>query len=442
MSNLVKSSTAPLAPATTLRDVAQACDVDFPLASGDPRWQDFSSARGDHATEMLARDFEWRAPGSFVHAAFMGHRGAGKSTEIRRLLDRLGRTYEPVYIEATMEMHPLHIEVEDLLLTVAHTVVDAMRSRGTPLRDDLLRGVEKWFAEAVQTTDWAKGFNAEAAAGAEGKIGLPFVGSLFGSAKALFKYDSKYRTEVREVLRKYPVTLLASVNELLDEANKALGGRSLLVVVDNLDRYNPEIIDRLLVLGADSIRELRANLLLTPPISLLLKPKTGQLTTLYRCHTIHTVQLRSRHTPYDRFDGEGRDLMEKALAKRVDLDAMIPQTDARDRLIAASGGAIRELLYLVYRSTLVARGPAVLEEDVERAISLEKQRLRDSINVNGWLPALLTIAQEKQPSQDQKCMDVLFHQLAFKYNGDGWYDVHPLVTELPEFKNARDAGLR
>ena len=29
-------------------------------------------------------------------------------------------------------------------------------------------------------------------------------------------------------------------------------------------------------------------------------------------------------------------------------------------------------------------------------------------------------------------MDVLYQQLAFKYNGTIWYDVHPLVAELPE----------
>ncbi|WP_437563578.1 hypothetical protein [Sorangium sp. So ce542] len=39
-------------------------------------------------------------------------------------------------------------------------------------------------------------------------------------------------------------------------------------------------------------------------------------------------------------------------------------------------------------------------------------------------------------------MDVLFHRLAFKYNGEGWYDVHPLVAEIPEFQNALHDILR
>ncbi|WP_437682616.1 hypothetical protein [Sorangium sp. So ce131] len=47
MSNLVRRPASPLAPAKTLRDVVRNCDPDVPLPNDDPRWQDFSLARGD-----------------------------------------------------------------------------------------------------------------------------------------------------------------------------------------------------------------------------------------------------------------------------------------------------------------------------------------------------------------------------------------------------------
>jgi hypothetical protein len=55
---------------------------------------------------------------------------------------------------------------------------------------------------------------------------------------------------------------------------------------------------------------------------------------------------------------------------------------------------------------------------------------------------LLKLVRSKQIFPDKTCMDVLFHRLAFKYNGDGWYDVHPLVAEIPEFVDARNDLLR
>lgn len=439
MSNLVRLSPAALAlaPAQNLRDVTRNCDEDVPLPSDDPRWQDFSPARGDQATAALARELEWRREDGFVHAAFVSHRGAGKSTEILRLAQKLDHAYHLVYLEATREMDPFEIEAEDLLLNLALSVEAAMRERGTPLPDDLLGRVRKWFDEVVSTTKWAQNFNAEAAAGIEAKVSAPFVGSLFGSLKALFKQESEYRTEVKQVLRKYPGTLLQSVNDLFDAANQILGERALFVVIDNLDRYTPEVIDRLLVAGADRMRQLRANLILTPPLGLLLQPQSAQLDALYSCHFLHAVRLRASDMAYDLFDGPGRDLMEQALSRRIDLDAVIPEKAARDRLIAASGGAIRELLHLVSQSAFGAAGDVIREADVERAVARRKQRLRDLINANGWLPALLRIAETKQIFPDEKCMEVLFHYLAFKYNGDGWYDVHPLVTELPEFERGR-----
>jgi len=64
-----------------------------------------------------------------------------------------------------------------------------------------------------------------------------------------------------------------------------------------------------------------------------------------------------------------------------------------------------------------------------------RQKLRDRIDVNGWLDTLVAIARSKRLTDDAKCLDVLFQRLAFHYNGEVWYDVHPLVTEIPDFES-------
>ena len=435
MSNLARSSSTALAPAQSLREITLNCKVDAPLASDDPRWQDFSPARGDHAVEALAKELRWRSRDQFVHAAFVSHRGAGKSTELRRLTASLESDYCTVFLEATIEMDPLRIEAEDLLLNLVLAVESRMRELGKPLDPDLLDRVSQWFAEAVSTTSWAKNFSGEVAAGMDAKAPIPFLGSLFASAKAMFKQESEYRTEVKQVLKKYPGTLLRSVNDVLDAANKALGDRALLVVIDNLDRYAPDVIDRLLVEGSDRVRELRCNLILTPPISLMLQPQSAQLSTLYSCHILYAVRLRRPEQRYDEFDGPGRDLMEKALRLRIDVDRMLPDKAALDLLISSSGGAIRELLDLVTQAAFLASGEVIAVADVEGAIAKSKRSMRDLINANGWMAALRRLGEEKQIFPEPKCLLVLFYRLAFKYNGEGWYDVHPLVAELPEYKN-------
>ena len=48
----------------------------------------------------------------------------------------------------------------------------------------------------------------------------------------------------------------------------------------------------------------------------------------------------------------------------------------------------------------------------------------------------MKLAKRKQIFEDDRCLAVLFYRLAFKYNGDGWYDIHPLVAESPKLRDA------
>jgi hypothetical protein len=209
MSKLVRTNSDELAPipplARPLRNVTRNCDADAPLKSTDPRWQDFSKARGDDAIRGLWRELSYRPHGAFIHAAFLGHRGGGKTTEIFRLIDQLRDVYSAVYLEATSEMHLFDIEVEDLLVGLVFSIEQHMREiEKRPLPKDVVDTVTRWFDDVVKTTKWAKSFDVSLSSGLEATAGIPFVGKLFGAVKALFKYDSEHRIEVRQTLSASP----------------------------------------------------------------------------------------------------------------------------------------------------------------------------------------------------------------------------------------------
>ncbi|MFO0627188.1 MAG: hypothetical protein U0325_16380 [Polyangiales bacterium] len=85
---------------------------------------------------------------------------------------------------------------------------------------------------------------------------------------------------------------------------------------------------------------------------------------------------------------------------------------------------------------ILAPGAKLDLETIQRAVSRVRTEMRDRINANGWAPVLARIMRDKQVHEGAACMDVLYQQLAFKYNGEGWYDVHPLVAELDEVTKA------
>lgn len=423
--------------ATTLDAATPALEFEFPLESGDPRWTDLSAARGvDDPTARLRNLFGRQPSGRPLHVVFGSHRGAGKSTELKRLAAHLRDRYFAIYFEANVEMDANRFSMEDLLLVIARVVEEEMRKRGTPLEGDVLRKVEEWFGEVVFSDEEGKHYLAgvEASASAEG--GIPFFAKLMASVTSSLRVESEHRKSVKTILRQYPGTLMTHVNNVLGAAADILRreGRDLLILIDNMDRYEPRLIDSLLVQSADRFRALACNLIVTPPISLLLRPESQGLEAIFRCETMPTVKMREKHHGYFEPSGPGRDKLLEALGKRIDVDALIPDEAVRTRLALASGGAIREFLELAQDATLDAAGDTITLADVNRTLDRRRQRLRDRIDANGWWDVLLEIARTKRLSTDESYLEVLFQRLAFQYNGEIWYDVHPLVSELPDFQ--------
>lgn len=419
------------------RTVAEATSaLEFrPLPDGDPRWVDFSPGRGEDAMSQLRRMFERGAPGHFSRVAFVSHRGAGKTTELNRLMAALKDNYHSLYIEANTELDANRFTIEDLLLVLARSLEKLLREKLNHSAAEELKEIEEWFASHIVTAAMGKQYVADIQAEAEAGGAIPFFASLMFRITAICKTESEHRTKVENELRKYPGTLTSSVNRLLETVRKPLSQKKLLIVIDNLDRYPPEVIDQLLVENADRLRELQMNLLVTPPISLVYKPVSQSIDTLFPTSFLPTVRLRGKDDPYDSIGGTGKKVLMEALARRIDLAVLIPDEKARDRLLFASGGAIRELLQLAQSATLeVDQGPLDLAV-IERVLQKQRQRLRDRVDTNGWWDAVVRIAKTKCLHDDPSCQQLLFQRLVFHYNGEGWYDIHPLLTEVPEFKD-------
>lgn len=425
--------------ATTLDDAYRTCNHDKPLQPDDERYEDLSAARGDDTAKRLKQRLMRAEPDEFVHVAFVSHRGAGKTTEILRVCDHLKHSHFSYYFESNTRLDDRHITAEDLLLSLALGVQDCFEANDLPLPDKLVAEVQGWFSEIVKSTEWGTQLSADlkSSAGAGGEI--PFFAKLKVELQGLLRAESKYRRQVQEAFRRYPGTLIRYVNNLLDAANARLGDRQLLIVLDNLDRYDPQVVDDLLFKNGRPLRGLRCHLIVTPPIALYYRPMTEQLAQSYLPELMYTVRLRRQDQPYGAFDPQSpaRGLLVEALDKRMDVAKLIPDTAAVDRLVSASGGAIRDLLRLVRESILLVGGATLDLATINRAATRLRIDMRDRINANGWAPTLARVMRDHQVNDETDCMDLLYQQLVFRYNGSGWYDVHPLVAEIPEVLDAR-----
>lgn len=418
--------------ARTLDTATPALDFEIPLNSGDPRYVDFSEVRDSGSVARLRTLLRRQPTDRWLHAVFASHRGAGKSTELLRLIHDVSNSYYSIYFEANVELDAVTFSMEELLLVIARVVEEKMRERGTPLDEALLKKVESWFAEVVFADEEGKSYLAGVHTEAKAEGGIPFFAKLMASITAGFRVESHHKQTVKNTLQKFPGALLAHVNNLLDDASRKLEqkGLRLLIIIDNMDRYSPAIVDELLVASPDRFRQLRAHLIVTPPMTLLVRPESQSIRSVFRCETMPTVKLRESHEDYRTLSTRGSELLRQVLENRIELTKLIPDKSAQDRLIAASGGAVRELLEMAQDATLDAAGEFVQPSDIEVTLNRRRSLMRDMIDNNGWWDVLANIASTKKLDHNPASLTVVFHRLAFQYNGNVWYDVHPLVAEL------------
>ena len=113
------------------------------------------------------------------------------------------------------------------------------------------------------------------------------------------------------------------------------------------------------------------------------------------------------------------------------------QHEAIEKLIAASGGALRDLLRLFREALLAADCLPIPERVVAQAIATVRNDFKTSVEDARWLQKI-HVEQSADP-QTSKASDVNrymrlldSHLILFYRNDSSWYDSHPLVREEVE----------
>ena len=87
--------------ARTVDEAYHACHPEIPLEAGDPRYVDLTEVRGSfNLVEVFANRIKRTPSPTFHKQLITGHRGCGKSTELKQLKARLEKLgFFVVYID-------------------------------------------------------------------------------------------------------------------------------------------------------------------------------------------------------------------------------------------------------------------------------------------------------------------------------------------------------
>lgn len=417
-----------------------------PLPAGDPKYVDCQDVRGD-ADILQELGNRMQLANTNTCQLYSGHRGAGKSTELLRLKKYLeNRQFYVVYFAADEEdIDSEDAQYTDILLACTRRLLKDLKEIASP------RPILDWLKDRwVDLKDLALTPLEFESLEVEAKL------AQFAKLTANLRAVPELRQKIRETVNPHLISLITSLNQFLNEAKKQLPNNctQLALIVDNLDRIvlvnegNRTNHEDIFLDRSEQLQALDCHLIYTVPISMVYSTRATDLRDIYGDPQI--LPMIMVNTLKGEVYQPGLKKVKEVIKKRVrqiapelSLETEIfdsPQT--LDRLCLISGGHVRNLLLLTQDAIGRTEDLPILEKAVRRAITQARDTYRRAVENPQWT-LLAEVYRYKRIINDDQYRNLLFNRCVLEYrylDDDGeilrWYDVHPLIKGVPEFKEA------
>lgn len=379
-----------------------------------------------------------------------GHRGCGKSTELRRLQAQLEDGPPPifvVFVEALQDVDPNDVDFPEVLIAVVRQAAAQLQERANiTLKPGYFKDR---FAKLKDL-----GLREVTFDGLELGAGLAKIStSIKGSPDA--------RSEVRKLLEPDTGNLLHAANDVLGKAKLELvkqGYKDLVIIVDDLDKMTGRphesadcsTDEHLFVNRHAQLSGFDCHMVYSMPLALAYSTAGARLETLYgrRIPVIPMVKITTR-PPRPKPHKPGLDCMRKLISSRLRKEGVTEKevfadTKVRDELLRRCGGQPRELMILISEA-IVGGGLPIKMPAVQRAVREGTRSYAQKLRAE-HLAIIREVAKtgslKRTKDNDGTIRDLLDSRAILQYvNHDEWYGVNPLI-EIPAKARAKPSARR
>lgn len=438
-------------PISPIDQLFRACEPNESLTPDDPRHVDFDLARGESPAPRFARALRRANPDLPEVLLFAGHRGIGKTSELyrlRQLLEQPSSSENPappfkvIYLDVSETLDVNDLDLPDLLVFVAGEVQRQLRAAAIPGFD--------------ATTDYFRRVwgDLKQALGSHVDLKDAGVDTPFGSLAVEFKNRPTARKILRDAIEQHSTSLFAAVNDLLSQANVALRsngeGSGLILLIDGLDKLVLRPLDdgksnthiRLFCDRGEQLAGLRAHTVYTIPISLIYSPRGAQLAQTFGAHIkpLAMISLRGPHKSEPVPSTVGMTKMWEMLERRctyagLNTASVFDEPATGHHLCRMTGGHPRHLMMFMQAALNAVDQLPITRKSAEMAVQNYAASLLREIPDEFWTPLRKFAAPQDYIPKDDPHQQMLFYLHVFEYmNGEPWYEVNPVIRELPKFK--------
>jgi energy-coupling factor transporter ATP-binding protein EcfA2 len=403
--------------ATNLKEALSALDPDRALST--PELNQFYISRPNsplNRLEVVLRDSK-----GAQKILFTGHRGSGKTTELKELSSHLEDEFFIFRYSVIDRLNLYDVTYIDVLLALGLELFEAASRQKLRLNDALYAQMLAFTREV--STALTTGSPISGELGGE-------LNFLIAKLNAKLKIEDQTRKEVREKVSPRLSTLLETV-DLVARSIQAETGKRILAIVEDLDKVDPATAKRLFFDHAASLAAPRLYIIYTFPVGLRHDNNFVQVRMSFpNPHVLPIFKIRNR-------EGDANEhaiqTCEQILNRRTDprlFGEFVTRT-----LSEACGGVPRLLLELAKQACLEAmvNKKAIIDSHSARAAITSVRRDYEVLLSKHQIATLKKVHRTKQVDNDEVHRELLHNLSCLEYwNDDVWYDVHPIVQSMLE----------
>lgn len=430
-----------------LTNLYNSFDPFQPLPAGDPLYVDCTKVRGD-GDVLVDLGRKIRRSKRMTCQLYAGHRGAGKSTELLRLKQHLEeqKVFVVYFAADEQDIDAEDAEYTDILLACTRHLLQDLKDIAKP--NPILNWLEDRWQELKDLALTEVDFD---------KASIDVQIAAFAKLTANLRAVPSLRHQIRQKINPHTVTLIKVLNEFIEDAKNNLpnGCTELAVIVDNLDRVVPVIQednrtnhDHIFIDRSEQLKGLNCHIIYTVPISMVYSHRSADLREFYTAPQVLPMIM------IQKLDGSihepGFNKVKELIAKRVEKFApnfsletdIFDSEETLNRLCLMSGGHVRNLLLLIQSAFDYTDDLPIPINAIRRSITDVRDTYRKTVDDDQWM-RLAEVAISKYIPNDDDYRSLMFNRCILEYcyhDGEGgrqrWYDVHPLIKGIPEFKKA------
>ena len=375
----------------------------------------------------------------YMKVLFMGHKGCGKSTEIRNISEQLKDKYEIVNFSIANEVELQGIEYIDVIFVIMEQLLEYVSTHPEiKIDDELLNQMyDYWYQAKIVENIHAEQYEKEVEAQAK----LAFLNTISTYCKGILRAGSESKVTIRREIEPRLSVLLNMMNDLIGDINRQLKqkqNKELLVVIEDMDKLDSEEAKHIFVMHRRPLISLKIKMIISFPIYMVYTSDFSMVKDDFNKCILYSM-IKVNNSDFTRYE-PGIQILKEIVAKRMEL-ALI-DNKALDYLVVKSGGAIRDLFGMLSNAALYelnqTEPESCITEDVAKKMAMMlKSDYERNINSEEQYKKLIQIYREPQPTNtDVALRDLLKTLSVIEYNGERWCGVHPVLVDFLKEKGA------